>query len=65
MVSLVMVLLNFPVAPSTANDREKVVGSCEHVNETLGFIKCREFLGYLGNFVRGNTLLLRVGYLLS
>jgi len=48
-----------------AHGRNKVAGSCERVNETLGCKKCREFLGYLGNFFSGNRLLVRVRYLLS
>jgi hypothetical protein len=29
-----------------------VAGSCEHGNESSGSIKCREFLGHLGGFLK-------------
>jgi hypothetical protein len=35
-----------------AQDRDQVVGSCEHGNETSGFIKGQEFLDQPTGFLR-------------
>jgi hypothetical protein len=35
---------------SCSSEQEQMVGSCEHSNECMGSIKCREFLEWLKNY---------------